>query len=235
MGCFFCALIVRWCSRVRVQKWGAQRDMPENPILAVFRGGSAAQQLSQQVRKISAVALGHHAAMLKMRLSNKKRFFVFCLWHRFVGSIGFEARMINWRAKCAEPRGKWGFYISDLEIATRSKKWGSWKKGPKFISWARSANFCVFFWRASIFSKTGFSKSTDFAWNHCNRSAIVARPKTTIFAPKGPKSAILELTARGSRNISHCIALPFPFTFKKTRRIPRIFLPFPFLTTGPFL
>ena len=45
--------------------------------------------------------------------------------------------------KCPELRGKWGFHVFNVEIATRSSKSGS-SKWPNFISSAAHPHFCVF-------------------------------------------------------------------------------------------
>ena len=103
-------------------------------------------------------------------------------------------------------------------------------KRPKFICWAAPILIFVLFGGAPGFSpKTGFPKSTDFGWNHWKHSAKVARPQNAIFAPKGPKEAILVMATKWSRNMFHYIALPFPFTFKKTSKIVWDFLRFSLL------
>ena len=61
--------------------------MPENPNFYSVLLGSAAHQISQEVREISGVVLGHHAE--NEALENKC--LVFHLWHRLLGSIGCEA------------------------------------------------------------------------------------------------------------------------------------------------
>ena len=167
----------------------------------MFRG---VRQRSSYPNRCAKYPPSPWGTMLKMRLS-KRDLSSFVSGTVFWVQLGLKLACLIEGQKCPELRAKWGFYISNLETATRSKKWGSWGKGQIYF-WARPVKYLCFFWRASIFPKTGFSRSTDFAWNHCKCCAQVAAQNRN-FSPKGPKSAILELTARWSRNISHCIAL----------------------------
>ena len=102
---FFCVLIVRLCSRACVQKWGAQHDMPENPYFCIVSWGLAAQQLSQQVREISAGTLWHHAE--NEALGNG--FSVLHVRYHLVASIGADTGMFWRSAKTPRIARKMGF------------------------------------------------------------------------------------------------------------------------------
>ena len=138
--------------------------------------------------------------------------------------------------KCPELREKWGFWVVGLKFATWRSKSGFRKKGQNLFLVPHPSSFLCFSVSRLVFAKNGVSKiDENFAETTKKRSAKLARPQNAIFAPKGPKWAILVRATKRSRYICRCILLPFPFIFKKTRTIVWYFLLFPFLTTGPFL
>ena len=137
--------------------------------------------------------------------------------------------------KNAQNCGKTGVFtlsVSNLQHEGQNRGFG--KKAKICFSCRTHHHFGVFWCRASFSQKKVFPKSTKFRWNHWKRSAKLARPQNAIFAPKGPKWAILVRAPKRSRYICRCILLPFPYIFKKTRTIVWYFLLFPFLTTSHF-
>ena len=132
--------------------------MPENPILQCFVG-------------MNEPRTSHHNGCAKYPASSwgsmpKMRHFETHLWSFIYGAafwvrLGVKLAFLRGVQKCPELRGKWGFDICDVKSATRSSKSGSSKKGQHLFIGLRPPHFCVFRWRAWIFPKTGFPKSTD--------------------------------------------------------------------------
>ena len=175
--------------------------------------------------------------MLKMRHS-ATHFWSFILGAPLLGSSGCVAGIFCRVQKCPELQGKRGFHVSNLEMATRNSKWGSSKNGQNRDLLGRARpHFYVFGCIASIKKRVFEDRpfQTVYRWNHWKRSAKMARPKNAVFAPEGPKLAILDVEAKWSRNIFHSIAPPFPFTFRKTNKIIFIFLAFSLLDDRWFL
>ena len=131
--------------------------------------------------------------------------------------------------------GKVGLSCSNLEMATRSSRSWSSKHGQNlFLGRAHPhCCVCVCVWRLDFAKKTGFENQPIFA-ETTEKVVPKWRGRNAVFAPKGPKQAILELAARWSRNIFHSTAPPFTVTFKKRRKIVSFFAVH-FLTAGLLL
>ena len=112
--------------------------------------GSAAHQLSQKVREISGVVLGHHAD--NEALENP--FLSFSYKTAFWGQVGVKPAFFFCKVQqCPELRGKWAFHFSNPEMATRSSKSRSSKKGNIYLLGRAHPHFRVFGCRASILQK----------------------------------------------------------------------------------
>ena len=211
---------------------GCAESGPWNPYFYSVSGGGN----PGPVILAGAQNIGRYLGASCRKWGCSKHIFPLCIWHVLLGWIGCEAGFFFAMCKNAQNCGENGFFtlsVSNCQHEGENRGFG--KKG-KIYFWCRTHHdFCVFWCRASFWQKTVFPKSTKFRWNHWKRSAKLARPQNAIFAPKGPKWAILVRVTKRSRYICRCILLPFAYIFKKTRTIVWYFLLFSFLTTSLFL
>ena len=230
MGCFF-AIYAFDNATVYAFNNGVRWVRGLKSLFLQCFGGEPRTSYSRGCAKYRAWSWG---TMPKMRLF--KAHFALYIWHLLLGWIGCEAGFFFAMCKNAQNCGKNGFFTLSVSNLQHEGQIGVSEKKAKIYFWCRTHHhFCVFRCRASFLQKTVFPKSTKFRWNHWKRSAKLARPQNAIFAPKGPKWAILVRVTKRSRYICRCILLPFAYIFKKTRTIVWYFLLFSFLTTSLFL
>ena len=117
--------------------------------------------------------------------------------------------------------GKMGFlHMRSQNCHTKLKRSGSSKEGQELFVGPAPILIFVFFGGAPGFSQQWvFQNRPTLAQTTVNLNVVPKwrGPKPQFLHRKCLKSAILELVARWSRNISHCNAIPFPFTFKKDK------------------
>ena len=143
----------------------------EIPVFTVFRGFRKGSSYRNRPFKYATSSRGN---MLNMRhLPRKTR----TMTPRPTPSVQTSMRfaVVRRGQTCPELRGEWVFRVRGLEISMERPKTRDLEKWQNIFVLARPSSFCAFSWRAWLSPKTGFSKSTNFRWNHWKRSAKRSR------------------------------------------------------------
>ena len=168
-------------------KMGCAESGASNPYFYSVSGGEPGPVILAGARNI-----GRDLGAPCRKWGCSKHILALDIWHLLLGWIGCEAVFFWQCAKMPRTAGKMGFVHCRSQICNMKVKIGVSEKKAKIYFWCRTHHhFCVFWCRASFLQKTVFPKSTKFRWKHWKRSAKLARLQIAIFAPKGPKWAIL--------------------------------------------
>ena len=201
---------------------GCAESGPSNAYFYSVSGGEPRTSYSRGCAKYRAWSWG---TMPKMRLFKAH----FCSLY-MASSSGLDrvwSRLFFCDVqKCPELREKWVFYIVGVKFATWRSKSGFRKKGQNIFLVPHPSSFLCFLVSRLVFAKKVFPKSTKFRWNHWKRSAKLARPQNAIFAPKGPKWAILVRVTKRSRYILSLHSPSFRIHLQEDKDNCLIFLAF---------
>ena len=132
-----------------------EHPMSENPYFYCASWGSAAQQLSQEVRDISGMVLGHHPE--NEALESEFLSFVYGVYGTaFWAQLGVKLACLNGGQKCPELRGKWVFTFPLFKLAHEAQNEG-FERMAKI-----HPHFCVFGGAPGFSKKNGFFQIDRF-------------------------------------------------------------------------
>ena len=165
MGCFFRPMRSRMLLVMRSKMGRAASEGGKSLFLQCFvgfgRAAVTATGLSNMQRRLGAACWIWGIFQEKIGL-----------WHldlhpRFRRVWGLQLSVEGGHAQNCGENGF--FWVRGLEISMERPKTRDLEKWQNIFVLARPSSFCAFSWRAWISPKTGFSKSTNFRWNHWKR------------------------------------------------------------------